>query len=294
MDFRQLEMFIAVAENSSFTIAGQQLYVAQSAISRKVKMLEEELGELLFKRVNKRLYLTPAGETMLRHSRKIFQDLRNAALEVSELSQMKRGSIRIGAGMTACMYILPPLLEQFRNLYPHVDARVVTGTSEYLIHQIRNNILDIGILTLPVRHSDLETMAFRTEEMVVLVNATHPTLGKRKCIPACELANHPLILFSRETATRRLLDDMFASVGIEPQIAMESENVATIAPLVRINLGISIVPLPVAADPGICKGLHSIRISDFKVRRHVGLVVQRSANHPRAIREMVELFRKGR
>ena len=66
MDFRQLEMFHAVAENSSFTLAGRQLFVAQSAISRKIRLLEEELGEKLFKRVNKRIFLTPAGEVMLR------------------------------------------------------------------------------------------------------------------------------------------------------------------------------------------------------------------------------------
>src|ERR1700731_5072312 len=95
MDLRQLEMFKAVAENSSFTVAGQRLYVAQSAISRKIRLLEEELGEKLFKRVNKRVFLTPAGEVMLRYSIRVFQELRNAVLEVSDLSQMRKGALRI-------------------------------------------------------------------------------------------------------------------------------------------------------------------------------------------------------
>ena len=178
MDFRQLEMFLAVAENSSFTLAGRQLHVAQSAISRKVGMLEEELGESLFKRINKRIYLTPAGEVMLRYSRRVFQDLRTAALEVSEIGQMKRGSVRIGAGMTACMYVLPPVLEKFRSHYPNIETQVVTGTAENLLYQLRNNLLDLGILTLPIVQPDLQTIAFRTEEMVVLVSARHPTLGQ--------------------------------------------------------------------------------------------------------------------
>src|ERR1051326_8357138 len=107
-------MFQAVAENSSFTVAGQRLYVAQSAISRKIRLLEEELGEKLFKRVSKRIFLTPAGRTLLRYTGRIFQEIRNARVEISDLSEMNAGTLRIGSGMTACMYLLPPVIEDFR------------------------------------------------------------------------------------------------------------------------------------------------------------------------------------
>src|ERR1700722_12857867 len=133
MDLRQLEMFDAVASNSSFTLAGQQLHVAQSAISRKIRQLEQELGDRLFTRIHKRVYLTPAGEVMLRYTRRVFQELRNATLEVTEMSQLKRGTLRIGSGMTACMYLLPPVIEKFRSRYPNVEIQVVTGTAETLI-----------------------------------------------------------------------------------------------------------------------------------------------------------------
>src|SRR5205814_8786045 len=89
MDLRQLEMLIAVAENSSFTLAGQQLRVAQSAVSRKIGMLEQELGGRLFARVNKKVFVTPAGETLLRYARRVFQDLRNASLEISEITHLE-------------------------------------------------------------------------------------------------------------------------------------------------------------------------------------------------------------
>src|SRR5579872_5482855 len=117
-------MFRAVAENSSFTLAGQHLNVAQSAISRKIRLLEEELGEKLFRRVSKRVFLTPAGETMMRYTHRVFQELRNAALEVADHTQMKRGTLRIGSGMTACMYVLPPLIEEFQSSFPNIDVQV--------------------------------------------------------------------------------------------------------------------------------------------------------------------------
>ena len=138
MDLRQLEMFKAVAEAGSFTAAGQQLRVAQSAISRKISLLEEELGTRVFRRTNKRVFMTPAGEALLRSSGRVFQELQHAVLEVSDLAGMKQGVLRIGSGLTACMYLLPPVIEKFKALYPNVKVQVVTGTTEAIIPQIRN------------------------------------------------------------------------------------------------------------------------------------------------------------
>ena len=291
MDFRQLEMFHAVAENSSFTLAGRQLFVAQSAISRKVRLLEEELGEKLFKRVNKRIFLTPAGEVLLRYARHIFQDLRNAASEVSDIAQLNSGVIRIGSGMTACMYLLPPVIEKFQARYPKVEVRVVTGTSETLIPQIRNSALDVGILTLPVKSPDLEVIPFTTEELVVVASPRHRFLARKRSVSAEELKGYPMILFNPGTATRQLIDECFARLGLEPQIVMVSENVATIKPLVRINLGISLLPLPAVATEAKRGELHYLRIRGEKLTRDIGLVTHKNDYRPKALLELMAFFR---
>src|SRR5579883_100188 len=156
MDLRQLEMFRAVAENLSFTLGAQELNVAQSAVSRKIRLLERELGQDLFKRINKRIFLTPAGETLVRYASRVFQELRNAVLEIEDLGQMKRGTIKIGSGMTACMYVLPPVIEEFQNRFPLVNIQVVTASTETLVPQIRDGQIDLGVLTLPIGFSDLD------------------------------------------------------------------------------------------------------------------------------------------
>jgi DNA-binding transcriptional LysR family regulator len=291
MDFRQLEMFHAVAENSSFTLAGRQLFVAQSAISRKIRLLEEELGEKLFKRVNKRIFLTPAGEVMLRYARHIFQDMRNAALEVSDIAQLNRGVIRIGSGMTACMYLLPPIIDKFQSRYPKVEVHVVTGASEKLIPQIRNNTLDVGILTLPVKSPDLEVIPFTTEELVIVTSPRHRVLAKKNNVNAQELKGYPMILFDPGTATRQLIDEYFARLGLEPRIVMASENVATIKPLVRINLGISLLPLPAVATEARRGELHYLRIRGERLTRDIGLVSHKDDFKPKALLELMALFR---
>jgi DNA-binding transcriptional LysR family regulator len=290
MDFRQLEMFVAVAENLSFTLAGEHLRVAQSAISRKIKLLEDELGEPLFKRVSRRVYLTPAGEVMLRYARRIFQDLRNAQLEVSELSSMNRGVVRIGSGMTACMYLLPPVLEKFRTRFPNIETKVTTGSAEAMLGLIRSHQIDLGVLTLPVPAADLRVIPFTTEKMVVVTSPRHPTLARRRSLKARELAEHPLILFSRGAATRTLLEDFFARAGIHPRIAMESESVATIKPLVQIDLGVSILPQRAVAADTARKQLHALTISDYELTREIGLVFYDSDYQPRALRELIKMF----
>jgi len=291
MDFRQLQMFQAVAENLSFTLAGRQLFVAQSAISRKIRLLEDELGQKLFKRVNKRIFLTPAGEVMRRYSHQIFQDLRNAALEVSDIAQWNKGVIRIGSGMTACMYLLPPVIEKFQARYPKLEVRVVTGTSETLIPQICNSALDVGILTLPVKSSDLEVVPFTTEELVIVTSPRHRVLAKKRNVAAEELKGYPMILFNPGTATRQLIDEYFARIGLEPRIVMVSENVATIKPLVRINLGISLLPLPAVTIEAKRGELHYLRIRGERLTRDIGLVTHKDDYKPKALLELMALFR---
>lgn len=291
MDFRQLEMFHAVAENSSFTLAGRQLFVAQSAVSRKVRLLEEELGEKLFKRVNKRIFLTSSGEVMLRYTRRIFQDLRNASLEVADIAQLNKGTISIGSGMTACMYLLPPIIEKFQTRFPKLEIRVVTGTSETLISQIRDGSVDLGVLTLPVHGPDLEVVPFVTEELVVVTSPRHHRFARRRNVSAEELKDCPMILFNAGTATRRLIDDYFERLGLQPKIVMESESVATIKPLVRIDLGVSLLPLRAVSGEAKRGELHYLRVRNEKVTRDIGLVVHKSDYKPKALLELMGLFR---
>ena len=290
MDLRQLEMFKAVAENNSFTKASRELHVAQSAISRKIGMLEEELGSLLFKRVNRRIYLTPAGETLLRYTRRIFRDLENAATEVSEMGRLQRGRLKVGAGMIACVYILPTILERFKEAYPEVELEVVTGPTTQLIERLRENEIDLGLFTLPVEFPDLKVIPLFNEEMVIVSSTKHPVLSKRKRLRAAELSEYPMILFQEGTYTRKLLDEFFSELKIMPKISMAAENVATIKPLVKINLGISILPARSVFEEVERKELHMLRLADYKLVRAQGLVFQKSAAQPKILTELIRFF----
>lgn len=292
MDLRQLEMAIAVADNASFTRASEQLYVAQSAISRKIKLLEEELGEPIFKRVNKKVYVTPAGQTLLRYARSIFLDMRNAKLEISEIAHLERGQLRVGAGMLACTYILPPVLEKFKALHPRIDLGVITGSTDLLLSKLSDNLIELGVFTLPIKHADLQVIPLISEEMVVIANPKHPVLSQKNSITAEELQEYPLIVFPKGARTRDVLDRFFHDAHIAPRIVMEAENVALIKPLVKIDLGISIVPIRAVAEELQRGELHCLRIKSHKLIRRVGLVYHKSEHVPKMLAELIRLFKE--
>jgi DNA-binding transcriptional LysR family regulator len=285
-------MAIAVAENASFTRASQQLYVAQSAISRKIKMLEDELGEPIFKRVNKKIYVTPAGETLLRYARRIFLDMRNAKLEISEIAHLERGQLRVGAGMLACTYIIPPVLEKFKALHPRIELEVITAPTDALLSKLNDNLIELGVFTLPIKHGDLQVIPLITEEMVVVTSPKHPVLSQKSGMNAEELQDYPLILFPREARTRNVLDEFFHDVGITPRVVMEAENVALIKPLVKIDLGISIIPLRSVSEELERGELHCLKIKNRRLIRQVGLVYHKSEYIPKMLSELIRLFKE--
>ena len=124
MDLRQLEILRAVADTGSFTGAGQRLHLSQSAVSRQILLLEEELKEQLFLRLGRKVRITPTGTTLLGLSQRLFDDLEQTRASIVESQQRVTGSLRLVGGMTVCLYVFPPLLKAFRKDYPNVDVKL--------------------------------------------------------------------------------------------------------------------------------------------------------------------------
>ena len=118
MDLRQLEILRAIAETGSFTSAGRKLHVSQSAISRQILLLEEELNEPLFLRVGRRVRITPAGEALVQLAHRVFQDIRDTLAPSPTGRRRCAGTLRLFGGMTVCLYVFPPLLKELKRAHP--------------------------------------------------------------------------------------------------------------------------------------------------------------------------------
>src|SRR5512143_3817434 len=192
MDLPQLEMFLAVAEEGSFTRAGERLHVSQSAVSRQIALLERELGGRLFHRDGKKITLTHAGELLATTASGVARQLADAAGQISDVHGLKSGRLRLAGGMSVCMYILPRLLKRYRALHPDVDLRVPSGTSEALVRKLRSHEVNLALLTLPVLEKDLEIVPVLKEEMVVVTAPGHPLVARPTVDPR-EVGRYPLI-----------------------------------------------------------------------------------------------------
>ncbi len=149
MDLRQLEMFRTVAETSSFTRAGEKLHVSHSAISRQVKLLEDELRVLLFARANKRVTLTEPGTALLTHVDAIFNQVEMATQSVHQISMKVDRQLNLGTATTMLDFFLPPVFEEFKRKYPRVDVHIKTGPWQLLLEAIRAGTVDLIIGSLP-------------------------------------------------------------------------------------------------------------------------------------------------
>ena len=289
MDLRQLEIIRAIADTGSFTAAGDKLHVSQSAISRQILLLEDELGEPVFHRIGRRIRITPAGEALLQLSHRVFQDLQDTVSTISDKRESLQGTIRLVGGMTVCVYVFPVLLSEVRRLHPHLDMKVTVGSAERSIAMLRSGGGDLGLLTLPVEASDLVAVPVLREELLLITYPTHP-IAKKKTITPQDLDKQPFVLFETGSITRRLVEEFFARERIAPQIIMETENVEIIKAMVRSGLGMSIIPWQAAAADVRTKQLFCSRVAGAALERQTGWLYPKMSRLPRSVAEVMNVF----
>lgn len=289
MDLRQLEILQAIAETGSFTACGRKLHVSQSAISRQIALLEEELGEPLFLRVGRQVRMTPAAESLVQLGQRVFQDVRDTVGAITDHTRALRGTLRMAGGMTVCLYVLPPLLQHLKRVHPQLDIRVTVATATRSVEEIRSGRHDAGLLTLPVEESDLVTVPALREELLLVTQPTHRLARKKKVSPQ-DLAGEPFVLFEPGSATRRVIDSLFVTEKIEPTVVMDTENVEIIKAMVKTGLGISIVPYQAVAREVRAGQFFCSRIDGHELVRETGWVYARANRVPRMVQELQAAF----
>jgi len=252
-------------------------------------LLEEELGEPLFLRVGRQVRMTAAAESLVQLGQRVFLDVRETVGAITDRTRELRGTLRLSGGMTVCLYVFPPLLKHLRRVHPHLDVRLTVTLAGRSVQEIRGGRVDAGLLTLPVEETDLVTVPALREELLLIAAPTHH-LAKRRKIQARDLAGLPFVLFEVGSATRKVIDNFFASQGIEPTIVMDTENVEIIKAMVKTGLGIGIVPYQAVAREVKAGQLFCSRIDGHELVRETGWVYARANRVPRIVDELLLAF----
>ena len=291
MDLRHLEVVRAVAEKGSFTAAARLLNVSQSAVSRQVLLLEEEIGEPLFLRLGRKVRLTTAGQSLLDLSRRVLADVQETTASLKDQQQSPAGTLHLGGGMTVCLHVFPALLKEFRRRQPRIDVKLTTGPTAELLQRLRSGALDAGLLTLPVDGADLVQVPIMREELLLVMPPAHKLAARRRITPA-DLVKQSWVLFERGSSTRRVIDGMFERYAIHPRIVMETENVEILKALTMIGMGLTILPYQALAREARAGAVRIRRIEGVTLVRETGWVYVRGARVPRVVQHVFEALKR--
>lgn len=246
MELRQLEYFVAVAEEANFTRAAQRVHVAQPAVSAQIARLERELGQPLLDRARRQVRLTAAGAAVLPYARAALAAVADARGAVEEIAGLVRGSVTV-ATVTAHNVDIPALLAAFHTAHPGVEITLGTADSDRLIDGVRSGDFDVVIASVGADEvpEGLAIEITADEAVDAAVGRGDPWWAAGS-VTVAALADRPLIALPRGTGLRRRLDEAFAAAGRTPRIAFEATTPHELAALAARGLGVAIVPRPVA------------------------------------------------
>lgn len=242
-DLRHIRVFIAVAENLHFGKAAQSLNIAQSAVSRVVLWMEQDLKVKLLNRNTRNVALTAEGTLLLHECRQIVAQFDKSIKRTRSLSTGLAGKLDIGCNDFAFLAEFPAIVQLFRRRFPDITIRLHEGQRSEQLDAMARGSLDVSFVIGPVNGFDVASITMGRHPLAALMSNTHP-LARRKTVRLRELAREPLILGSRAgwETYRDFLDSIFDAAEVSPNIALEAYGSTGIFALVAAGLGTSIYP----------------------------------------------------
>lgn len=267
METQLLATFIAVAETESFSAAAAQLHLSQPAISKRVALLEQQVGNQLFDRVARQVRLTDVGRTLLPFARKVLQDVEDARRALSHLTTRVGGRLSIGTSHHIGLHRLPGVLRAYTQAYPGVDLDIQFMDSEVACEAVLAGKLELGIVTLPTQPlPQLQTRLVWPDPLAVVVAPTHPLVMLKKPKLA-NLAEYAAVLPDVATYTHRIVTAALEQHGLRPRIRLSTNYLETLKMLVVIGLGWSVLPCSMLDHE-----LVALAIPELALQRQLGVV----------------------
>ena len=267
LDSRQLLAFAALARTRSFTQAGKQLFLSQSAISHALKVLETDLACRLVDRVGKKIQLTPAGENFLHHTQKILSDMTEARASLERLAKWGKGRLRVGASESIRQYLLPQVILKFQKEFPDWPISVEAADTQQSIELLRQQKIDLAINIAPSQAEPVDIVPLFMDELAWVMAPDHPW-ARSGTVVATEISGQKLILNRTSSYTYCLLKKYFQHGGAEPRVFLELGNLEAIKETVQRGLGVAILPHWVITRELKKKELVALPLGRRKLRRN--------------------------
>jgi len=291
MDFDQLITFLEVAKLGNFSRAGEKVFRSQSAVSAQIRQLEQDYGTKLLDRSGKKVRLTPAGEVLFEYGTRLLALRDESMRAVADQDKTPRGVLAIGANEATCLYVLPEAFGKYRRLYPEVQISIYRNFSRKILERIQDGMIDVGIVTLPVKAPRLIVRRIFRDRLMLMVSPSNP-LASLSVVPVSAAAEQ-LLIFPKAGYTRQIMDKLFRPYQSRLKIAMELPSVAMIKTFVASGMGVSLISESFARNERRSGEVCLIPLADVDLWRELGLVYDQDRTLPRAAVAFIELIRNG-
>lgn len=288
MTLHHYKIFLAVCDSMNMTAAAQSLFLSQSAVSQSIAEMERHYGVRLFERMSRRLYLTVAGEKLLRYANQIVRMDLEAEDNMKALH--KDGSIRVGASVTIGAYVLPKLVSRFQQSRPGTEVFVAEENTQNIVSALLGGQLDLALVEGDVTSPDLVTLPFLSDEMLLICGPNHRFAGRSQIEPE-ELQQETFIVREKGSGTRKIFEDRMAEYSLSWREGWVCNNADTIRLAVQQGLGVSVISKLAAEKDAAAGRLCMIKVEDMQFVRWFKAVYHKGKYMSDAIKEMIALCR---
>ncbi len=291
MHIETLKIFCDLVETQSFSLAAERNFITQSAVSQQIRSLEKRFSRRLIDRVRgkREIRLTPAGEVFYRASKRVLESYDQLQESMRSLTGTISGKIRVATVYSVGLHELPPKVREFMSKFPAVKIDIEYSRTTRVVRDVLNGNVDLGIIAFPEQKRGLTIVPMPSDRLVLICPPGHELAGKKK-IRATELHGRDFVMFERDIPTRKAIDKILKSYGVEVNKVSEFDNIETIKRAVEVGFGLAIVPYPSVVDEERNGQLVVVQLVEKEWVRPVGIIYRSDRNLSIAAKKFIQLL----
>jgi len=275
LELHQLETFLAVVEERSFSRAAVRLHRTQPAVSQVIRKLEEAVGEVLFDRAARDGSLTAAGELLQEYAARLLALRREASSAMGELKSLERGQLQLAANEYTCLYLLP-VLDAFRRLHPKIDVTVHRSLASQIPEELNLRTFELGVISFKPDTEKYRSVAVYVDTLALVVNPRHP-LAKEKRVSITNLGEEIFVAHNVPSPLRKRVIETFEKHRTPLQMRIELPSIEAIKRFVAMGNGVALVPRLTCARELETGELVDVLVDELEFRRLLRLVYRKNS-----------------
>ena len=288
IDILGVQAFIAIADQGSFQGAADALHVTQTAVTLRLRKLEDFLGVTLIERTTRSIALTDIGQDFLPQARRLLAELAEALVEIRESGMAQRGDVSIACVPTIGVQYLPRIMQDYCARYPHNRIKILDHASSAVAQAVLRREAEFGINIAREHHPELISLPLTEDRYVLICHKDHP-LARRRRIAWTQLQSYPLIFAGEVSGNRALLDPALEAHGLALRSFYEVQRSSTAVGLVAQGVGAAVVPR-LAIQEGAYPNVRVVELVDPVVSRNLVLITRKTAHLSPAAQALYDMI----